>query len=150
MIVIGTRILIVYLIILYILLQHCVIPLFHIFIVFITFIIQATALSYIPYIGIFLDWYLTSLIYSFYCWEYFWGFQKISYSKKLRKFFPAASNFFYLASSKIEAIFDLTHTFSFYVGVWGWVKLGIQNKLAPPSLYSTFLLWVRKVENMLS
>ena len=54
--------------------------------VFIIFIIQGTLLSYIPYIGIFIDWYLTSLIYSFYCWEYFWGFQKIEHKIRFKIF----------------------------------------------------------------
>ena len=55
-------------------------------IVFIIFIIQATLLSYIPYVGIIIDWYLTSLIYSFYCWEYFWGFQKIEHKIRFKIF----------------------------------------------------------------
>jgi len=55
-------------------------------IVFFIFIIQATILSYIPYLGIFLDWYLTSIIYSFYCWEYFWGFQKIEHQIRFKIF----------------------------------------------------------------
>ena len=54
-------------------------------IVFIVFIIQSTIISYIPYIGLFLDCYLTSLIYSFYCWEYLWGL-KIEHKIRFKVF----------------------------------------------------------------
>lgn len=46
--------------------------------IIITFLTLETLLiSYIPYIGIIMDWFLTSLIYSYYSWEYSWSNNKV-------------------------------------------------------------------------
>ncbi len=51
--------------------------------VIITFLTLETILiSYLPYIGTFMDWFLTSLIYSYYSWEYSWSSHKVPHSNR--------------------------------------------------------------------
>lgn len=51
--------------------------------VIVTFLTLETILiSYIPYVGTILDWLLTSLIYSYYCWEYSWSSHKVPHPNR--------------------------------------------------------------------
>ena len=48
---------------------------YQIIVMFLT--LETIVISFIPYLGTLLDWLLTSLIYSYYCWEFSWSSYKI-------------------------------------------------------------------------
>ena len=61
--------------------------------VIVTFLtIETIIIAYIPYIGVLMDWILTSLIYSYYCWEYSWSSHKVPHPNRYSIF---ESNWYY-------------------------------------------------------
>ncbi len=53
------------------------------YLVIVTFLtIETAIISQIPYIGTSTDWFLTSLIYSYYSWEYSWSSHKIPHQER--------------------------------------------------------------------
>ena len=48
--------------------------------------IETMVISCIPYLGKLLDWFFTSLIYSYYCWEYSWSSYKVNHQKRYEIF----------------------------------------------------------------
>ena len=63
---------------------------YQIIIIFLT--LETIFVSYIPYIGKYIDWFLTSLIYSYYNWEYSWSSHKIPHQSRYQIF---ENNIFY-------------------------------------------------------
>ena len=45
-------------------------------------LIETLIVSYIPKIGMLIDWVVTSLIYSYYAWEYCWSSYKVPHNKR--------------------------------------------------------------------
>lgn len=48
--------------------------------------IETMLISCVPYLGLPLDWFFTSLIYSYYCWEYSWSSFKVNHQKRYEIF----------------------------------------------------------------
>lgn len=49
---------------------------------FICFIIMSSIISYTPFIGIIIYWFFNSLIYSFFCWEYYWDLMYVNHEDR--------------------------------------------------------------------
>lgn len=48
--------------------------------------VESYLIIFVPIIGKFLDWLLNSLVYSYFAWEYTWGFQKIAHISRYELF----------------------------------------------------------------